>query len=49
MTMKRYLLVCLLPLLLARSAFAVGSRYVADGDPLEAGDAVAILPPVRGG
>jgi len=35
--------------LLARSAFAVGSRYVADDDPLAAGDDVAIIPPVSGG
>lgn len=35
--------------LLARSTFAVGSRYVADDDPLEAGDDVAIIPPVSGG
>jgi MoaE-MoaD fusion protein len=35
--------------LLARSTFAVGSRYVADGDSLEAGDDVAIIPPVSGG
>ena len=35
--------------LLARSAFAVGSRYVADDALLAAGDDVAIIPPVSGG
>ncbi len=35
--------------LLDRSAFAVGSRYVADDAPLAAGDDVAIIPPVSGG
>lgn len=35
--------------LLARSAFAVGSRYVADDALLAAGDDAAIIPPVSGG
>jgi molybdopterin synthase catalytic subunit len=35
--------------LLARSAVAVGSRYVADDEPLAADDDVAIIPPVSGG
>ena len=35
--------------LLARSGFAVGSRYVTDDAPLAAGDDVAIIPPVSGG
>ena len=35
--------------LLARSAFAVGSRYVADDVSLAADDDVAIIPPVSGG
>jgi len=35
--------------LLARSAFAVGSRYVADDASLAADDDVAIIPPVSGG
>ena len=35
--------------LLARSGFAVGSRYVTDEAPLAAGDDVAIIPPVSGG
>jgi molybdopterin converting factor small subunit len=35
--------------LLARSAFAVGSRYVGDDEALFAGDDVAIIPPVSGG
>jgi molybdopterin converting factor small subunit len=35
--------------LLARSAFAVGSRYVGDDTALAAGDDVAIIPPVSGG
>lgn len=35
--------------MLARSAFAVGSRYVGDGEPLAADDDVAIIPPVSGG
>jgi molybdopterin synthase catalytic subunit len=35
--------------LLSRSAFAVGSHYVADDAPLAADDDVAIIPPVSGG
>ncbi|MEX0668868.1 MAG: MoaD/ThiS family protein [Pirellulales bacterium] len=35
--------------LLDRSAFAVGSRYVADDAALVVGDDVAIIPPVSGG
>jgi len=35
--------------LLARSAFAVGCRYVGDDAALAAGDDVAIIPPVSGG
>ena len=35
--------------LLARSAVAIGSRYVADDEPVAAGDDVAIIPPVSGG
>jgi molybdopterin converting factor small subunit len=35
--------------LLARSAVAIGSRYVADDEPLAAGDDVAFIPPVSGG
>ena len=35
--------------LLARSAVAVGSRYVPDDEPLAASDDVAIIPPVSGG
>jgi molybdopterin synthase catalytic subunit len=35
--------------LLARSAVARASRYVADDEPLEASDDVAIIPPVSGG
>ena len=35
--------------LLARSAFALGCRYVGDDAPLAAGDDVAIIPPVSGG
>jgi molybdopterin converting factor small subunit len=35
--------------LLARSAFAIDSRYVGDDEPLAAGDDVAIIPPVSGG
>lgn len=35
--------------LIARSAVAVGSRYVDDATVLVAGDDVAIIPPVSGG
>ncbi len=35
--------------LLARSAFALGDRYVGDAQPIVAGDDVAIIPPVSGG
>ena len=35
--------------LLARSAVARGDRYVADSEPLAAGDDVAFIPPVSGG
>jgi molybdopterin converting factor small subunit len=35
--------------LLARSAVARGDRYVADAEPLAAGDDVAVIPPVSGG
>lgn len=35
--------------LVARSAVASGTRYVADDEPLRPGDDVAIIPPVSGG
>jgi molybdopterin synthase catalytic subunit len=35
--------------LLARSAVARGDRYVADSEPIVAGDDVAVIPPVSGG
>ena len=35
--------------LLARSAVARGDRYVADSEPISAGDDVAVIPPVSGG
>ena len=35
--------------LLARSAVARGDRYVADSEPIAAGDDVAVIPPVSGG
>jgi molybdopterin synthase catalytic subunit len=35
--------------LLARSAVARGDRYVADFEPIAAGDEVAVIPPVSGG
>jgi MoaE-MoaD fusion protein len=35
--------------LLANSAVAIGDRYAADGEPVAAGDDVAIVPPVSGG
>lgn len=35
--------------LLARSAVVRGAVYVADDEPLAAGDDVAIIPPVSGG
>lgn len=35
--------------LLDRSAVARSGRYVGDDEPLEAGDDVAIIPPVSGG
>lgn len=35
--------------LVARSAVASGARYVADDEPLQPGDDVAIIPPVSGG
>jgi len=35
--------------LLARSAIAVGSRYARDDERIDAGDDVAVIPPVSGG
>jgi MoaE-MoaD fusion protein len=35
--------------LLAGSAVARGDRYVADSEPISAGDDVAVIPPVSGG
>ncbi len=35
--------------LLERSALAVGGEFAEDGQPLTAGDEVALLPPVSGG
>jgi molybdopterin converting factor subunit 1 len=35
--------------LLSRSAVAVNCTYVADWHPLQAGDEVAVIPPVAGG
>lgn len=35
--------------LLARSTVAIGDRYAADGEPVAAAAAVAIIPPVSGG
>jgi molybdopterin converting factor small subunit len=32
-----------------RTLVAVNERYAADGDPVRAGDTVALLPPVAGG
>ncbi|MFM7136644.1 MAG: MoaD/ThiS family protein [Planctomycetota bacterium] len=35
--------------LLARSTVARGDRYVADSEPIAAGDDLAVIPPVSGG